>query len=78
MQKIKLILSIIYTILVLIIGGSIYYLYENLYITLGKPEPTEVLCIKGKAFKQVDPKSTVYIKTDRECYSKEKKVIYAL
>ena len=78
MQKIKLILSIIYTILVLIIGGGIYYLYENLYITLGKPEPTEVLCIKGKTFKQVDPKSTVYIKTDRECYSKEKKVIYAL
>ena len=77
-NKLKRILEIILVISFLIMGGCIYYLYDNISVAFKKQTPLKVLCIKGNAFTQVEPKSTVYIKTDRECYSKEKKVIYAL
>lgn len=76
-NKLKRILDITLVVLFLVMGGCIHYLYDNISVAFDKPT-AEVLCIKGNAFTQVDPKSTVYIKSDRECYSREKKVIYAL
>lgn len=77
-NKLKRILDLTLVVLFLVMGGCIYYLYDNISVAFKKQTPLKVLCIKGNAFTQVDPKSTVYIKSDRECYSKEKKVIYAL
>lgn len=78
MQKIKFILKLILVFLLLSAGAASYYLYDNISVLFGKPLPSKVLCIKGIAFKQIDPSSTVYLKTDVECYSTEKKVIYAM
>ena len=50
----------------LLIGALIYDLAINLKISYNERE-ARMLCNNGIAFEQIDPGSTVYLKTNLEC-----------
>jgi len=55
-----------------LIGALIYDLAINLKISYNEREPG-MFCNNGIAFEQIDPGSTVYLKTDKECINETMK-----
>ena len=54
------------------VGVLIYDLAINLKISYNEREPG-MFCNNGIAFEQIDPGSTVYLKTDKECINETMK-----